>query len=253
MIDIEKLIAGVHDYLKPLVQRIKALEDRPAPKDGKDGENGKDALIDWHQIDEKVKALLAEHKAVDPSFAELYAIQEQRIKALEERSPKDGERGADGKDGAPGRDAAQIEILPCIVADKSYPRGTYAKHDGGLWRSFETTEQMRGWECIVDGLADVKIESVDREFVVSATRSSGAIEVKRVSLPVMLYQGVFKEGREYVGGDTVTWAGSLWHCDHNTADKPGELGSKGWTLAAKRGRDGKDGVNGKDFTKAVQL
>ncbi|HDK7109809.1 TPA: phage portal protein, partial [Klebsiella pneumoniae] len=32
---------------------------------------------------------------------------------------------------------------------------------------------------------------------------------------------------------------SLWHCDEQTQDKPGETGSKGWTLAAKRGRDGR--------------
>lgn len=61
-----------------------------------------------------------------------------------------------------------------------------------------------------------------------------------LQLPTMIYRGVFKEGAAYLPGDTVTWAGSLWHCDTETADKPGE-GSKAWTLAAKKGRDGKDG------------
>lgn len=60
-----------------------------------------------------------------------------------------------------------------------------------------------------------------------------------LQLPVMIYRGVFKEGQAYGIGDTVTWAGSLWHCSAPTADKPGE-GSADWTLAAKRGRDGKD-------------
>jgi hypothetical protein len=63
-------------------------------------------------------------------------------------------------------------------------------------------------------------------------------------LPVMIYAGVFKEGKEYAVGDTVTWAGSLWHCDVPTEDKPGET-SKHWTLIAKRGRDGKDGSPGR--------
>jgi hypothetical protein len=61
-----------------------------------------------------------------------------------------------------------------------------------------------------------------------------------LGFPVMLYRGVYKEG-SYERGDTVTWAGSLWHCDaQKTAEKPGD-GSKDWTLCAKKGRDGKDG------------
>jgi len=61
-----------------------------------------------------------------------------------------------------------------------------------------------------------------------------------LGFPVMLYRGVYREG-SYERGDTVTWAGSLWHCDAvKTTDKPGD-GSKDWTLCAKKGRDGKDG------------
>lgn len=62
-----------------------------------------------------------------------------------------------------------------------------------------------------------------------------------LGFPVMLYRGVFTEG-SYSKGDTVTWGGSLWHCDADTTEsKPGD-GSKDWTLCAKKGRDGKDGV-----------
>jgi hypothetical protein len=35
----------------------------------------------------------------------------------------------------------------------------------------------------------------------------------------------------------VTWGGALWHCDAPTKDKPG---TENWTLAVKKGRDGKD-------------
>lgn len=267
MIDIQKLIGGIHEYLAgqiaPLVARVKALEE------------SKQEPIDLDDISVKVEAIAAaEVKNLHPLFEELYGL---RLKALEDRPvPTNGTDGTSvpiedvqkmveeavakrmadirmPKDGEPGRDGAHLEILPAIAQDKSYPRGTYAKHDGGLWRSFECTDGMRGWECIVDGVADVKLEAVEREFTVTTRRSSGAEEVKTITLPVMLYRGVYKEGQEYLGGDTVTWGGSLWHCDSNTVDKPGELGSKGWTLAAKRGRDGKDGVNGKDYTKAVTL
>lgn len=79
-----------------------------------------------------------------------------------------------------------------------------------------------------------------RKIVVRFARGS---EVKEFPLvfPTMIYRGVYKDGDAYEIGDVVTWAGSLWHCDADTADRPGE-GQKSWTLAAKRGRDGKDGI-----------
>lgn len=144
------------------------------------------------------------------------------------------------KDGDPGRDAAHIEILPAIDAQKSYARGTFAKHAGGLWRSFETTAGMKGWECIVEGVQSLDVSMpTERECVVSIKSSSGAEQIKNFVLPVMIYRNVFKEGNEFERGDVVTWGGSLWHCNAQTNEKPGD-GSKSWTLAAKKGRDGSD-------------
>lgn len=61
-----------------------------------------------------------------------------------------------------------------------------------------------------------------------------------LGFPVMIYRGVFRDGETYAKGDTVTWGGSLWHCDaEETTDKP-DGSEKHWTLATKRGRDGKD-------------
>ncbi|KQM92159.1 hypothetical protein ASE77_11810 [Sphingomonas sp. Leaf226] len=52
------------------------------------------------------------------------------------------------------------------------------------------------------------------------------------------YRGVHEPNVAYDTGDTVTHGGSLWHCNVLTKERPGE-GSKAWTLAVKRGRDGK--------------
>ena len=139
-----------------------------------------------------------------------------------------------------GRDALHLEIQPFIDEGKSYTRGSYATHKGGLWRAYEKTHGMRGWECIVDGVSDVDISmNGQRNFIVTVNRASGTSEKKSFDIPTMVYRGVFKSGDEYLPGDTVTWGGSIWHCDEQTQDKPGETGSKGWTLAAKRGRDGR--------------
>lgn len=143
--------------------------------------------------------------------------------------------------GSDGKDALSIELEPCIDETKSYPRGTYATHNGGLWRSHEKTHGMRGWECIVDGVSNVDIKQDNlRTFSISLERASGVVEVKSFDVPVTIYRDVFKAGNEYQPGDTVTWGGSLWHCNESTTDKPGETGSKGWTLAVKKGRDLRD-------------
>ncbi|EEQ9943846.1 phage portal protein, partial [Escherichia coli] len=137
-----------------------------------------------------------------------------------------------------GRDATALEIHPAIDDQKSFPRGTYATHQGGLWRAYEKTHGMRGWECLVDGVADIDVSMTgERLFSVVVRQSSGQRTEKTFSLPVMLYRGVFRAGETYHPGDTVTWGGSLWHCNSMTGDKPGEAHSLAWTLAAKRGRD----------------
>lgn len=155
---------------------------------------------------------------------------------------KDGLDGCDGKDGEDGRDATQIEILPTIEEGKSYPRGTYAKHNNGLWRAFERTFGMRGWECIVSGIADIEIEQVgEKHFSIAMVTSEDQKVVKEFNLPVMLYKGVFKEADVYSKGDVVTWGGSAWHSnvDENKS-KPGT--NSDWTLTVKKGRDYKEPV-----------
>ncbi len=142
--------------------------------------------------------------------------------------------------GADGKDALQIEILPDIDEEKSYARGSYATFNGGLWRSFEKTHGKRGWECLVNGVSGIDIEQKSpREFTITARLADGSQEQKSFAVPVMIYKGVFHHGESYSPGDTVTWGGSLWHCNEATGDKPGENGSKGWQLAVKRGRDAK--------------
>ncbi|MBF8642262.1 MULTISPECIES: phage portal protein [Pseudomonas] len=212
-----------------------AVASLPPPTDGKDGLDGKDGVDgkDGQSVPiEEVERMVQEAVAKAMQSIEL---------------PKDG------KDGEPGRDAVDIEILPAIDESKSYARGTYATHKGGLWRSYERTVGLKGWECIVEGIADLRIEQDgDRGFKAIAELSSGAAQEKALSIPAMVYRGIFKAG-EFQPGDTVTWGGSLWHCDEPTSDKPGEPGSKGWRLAVKRGRDGKDGLNGKDLIKGVTI
>ncbi|WP_323087521.1 phage portal protein [Klebsiella variicola] len=239
--------------LRPLLQKLvtAAVGEIPVPRDGKDY----DPAVLKQAVDDAVAALppAQDGKSVTPE--DLRPLLQELVTAAVGEIPVP----RDGKDYDPavlkqavddavaalppaqdGRDALHLEIQPFIDEGKSYTRGSYATHNGGLWRAYEKTHGMRGWECIVDGVSDVDISmNGQRNFIVTVNRASGASEKKSFDIPTMVYRGVFKSGDEYLPGDTVTWGGSLWHCDEQTQDKPGETGSKGWTLAAKRGRDGR--------------
>lgn len=214
------------------------------------GEDGKDVDMDV-VISLMNDALPTVDKVVsDPelinTLGEMVAAGVSKAIDLIEK-PKDGapgEKGEPGKDGEDGRDAAQLEILPAIDVEKSVPRGTYATHNGGLWRSFEKTNGMKGWECLVDGIATTEVTSTgERTITLKITRSSGEVEEKNLDLHAVIYRKIFKAGMTYEKGDMVTYAGSLWHCDSTTDKRPDEAVDC-WTLAAKRGRDGKSGEKG---------
>lgn len=87
------------------------------------------------------------------------------------------------------------------------------------------------------GFDDLSMVETDKGCMFRFKRGEDVAEFR---LPIMIYRGVFKDGKTYRRGDTVTWGGSLWHCDDETNDNKPD-GGKGWTLAAKRGHDGKDG------------
>lgn len=185
--------------------------------------------------------------------------------------PEDGKNGADGKDGADGakgdrgdkgdagrdgRDALQIDILPAIDLSKSYPRGTFARFDGGIIRSYRDTipgEEFdkAGWEVVVAGIADIEVGvSDDCRLVTVSTRTTGdrAPYTKCFNVPAMLYRGVFRPTDSYVKGDVVTYGGSTWYCKKDTQQTPRD-NAEDWQLMVKEGRRGKDGSDGKQGDK----
>jgi integrin beta 3 len=94
------------------------------------------------------------------------------------------------------------------------------------------------------GVDDLTLEhDGERTVTVKAIRGEQVKTIGTVVFPVAIYRGIYVEGKAYSPGDSVTWAGSEWHCHTPTASKPGD-GSKAWTLKVKRGRDGKDGQGG---------
>ena len=87
---------------------------------------------------------------------------------------------------------------------------------------------------------DATVMDDGRTVLLSFERGDMSYKIE-LGFPVMLYRGVYKDGHQYEQGDTVTWGGSLWHCDVKATTEKPDSSAKHWTLAAKRGRDGKDG------------
>lgn len=197
-----------------IVERMLAAIPTPANgADGKDGANGLDGAPGANGSDGKDGA--------------------------DGRSGIDGAKGLDGRNGTDGRDAFDLEIMPHIDEAKSYRKGSYASHKGGLWVTRRQSDGMDGWECIVDGVADIVIEMGEdqRAIEVRTMMASGEVKAAIFTTPTMIYRDLFKEGRIYLKGDVVTWAGHMWVCKQDTDAKPVE--GDAWRIAVKRGQDGK--------------
>lgn len=205
--------------LGALAQTVLAMVELPVVKDGKDA-----AEVD-------LAAVAALVKLPEPEKVDVTAIARAAAALIPVPEVKEPEHG---------RDAIDLEILPAIDEAKQYPRGTYAAHRGGLWKSYERTHGLRGWECIVDGIASASVtQDAVREFSVKLVKSSGADVVQKFAMPIQVYQGVHQEGKAYDQHDNVTWGGSQWTSTKaENTDKPGT--SDAWTLVVKAGRPGKD-------------
>ena len=160
--------------------------------------------------------------------------------------------GPAGAPGERGKDAAEIEILDGIDATRSYPRGSYVAHDGGVFRAFRATDPLNdsveceraGWSVVWRGLAgaDLVLNEDGRTVTMSLRLTGNKIVQRSVQIPSMIYRGVWTD-QPYTQGDTVTWDGSLWvRMAGEGTSKPGT--DSLWRLSAKRGRDGRDGLRG---------
>lgn len=227
--ELTRIRAEHSDQIRAMETELASLRDRL---------EGKVAELDVDAVAERVVKLMPEPRPGRDADPEEVAriVADTTARQVAEEVAKAVAAIPQAED---GRDALALEVLPSIDETKSYPRGTYASHNGGLWRTFEKSHAMRGWECLVDGVAGVTVEQMGAKgFQIVVERSSGETTIERFALPAMQYRGVFIPG-PYEKGDVVTWGGSAWHCVEDTSDKPGEPGSKGWLLMVKKGRDGK--------------
>ena len=228
---ISNALSAHASEVKKYIQRYveEKLSENPTPKDGERGEKGEKGI-------DGIGFTGPMGPKGDPG----------------DRGPE-GAAGAAGVPGIPGkdgRDALQLDLLSSVDFTRSYPRNTYARHDGGIIRSFRDTVpgtelEKSGWEVVVAGLAEIALTISDDSRVLGiGVRSTGQPDqMKFFKIPSMIYRGIYTADTEYERGDVVTWSGSSWHCQKTTKSAPRE-NTDDWKLMVKEGRKGKDGKDG---------
>lgn len=193
----------------------RAVAALPPPAAGADGRDGRDA--DEEAITAKVMA------SINDKLAQISI-------------PKDGADGKDGKDGVGLADALidrQGALVVTLTNGTVKSLGLVVGKDGQDGAAGNDGADALGFD-------DLSIEfDGERDFKFVMVRGEARKEFGPYSMPVVIDRGVWKEGA-FKRGDGVTWGGSFFIAQEDTADKPET--SKAWRLAVKRGRDGKDGI-----------
>ncbi|WP_210307365.1 hypothetical protein [Aquamicrobium lusatiense] len=238
---IDKALAGITSRIDALEKRLPEKGekgDRGERGDaGKDGQNGVGlaaALIDKNG--ELVVTL--SDGGVQKLGVVVGADGKDGEKGERGEKGEAGERGADGADGRDGKDGVDAveffksdagHLIVTMSNGATRDLGPIVGKDGAPGRDGFSLKDFDA-ELMPDG------RSILLKFA-DETDTSFAVEL---GIPTMIYRGAYKHDQTYSRGDTVTWNGSLWHCNvDGNGDRPGDRDS-GWSLAAKAGRDGKD-------------
>ena len=102
----------------------------------------------------------------------------------------------------------------------------------------KTPLRLRDLKWIADGIADAVRGYLQKSLVgpfAELSKRVNALETRQA----FHYRGIWDQAQHYDRGDFCTDKGSLFHCNRPaTRQRPGE--GSDWTLAVKRGRDGRD-------------
>jgi hypothetical protein len=207
----------LRDRLEPIAKKVDDVEHRVHAVEVKPEPVGKALEPSGPTAAETELAL---RNRLEPVTQQVAALSE-RVAVMEVRGAIPGPPGKDGRDG----------------------------QDGAAGRDGKDGLDGMGWD-------DLSVShDGERAFTVQLTKGDRIKDAGTFTLPVQIYRGIYSEGRTYEPGDTVTYAGSLYHCQKTTVLKPDAVtardpmtgeprsgqGKDFWKLVVKRGDAGKDG------------
>lgn len=245
--ELERLKA---DWEKAWRDDLREMQSVPGPK----GEDGKDAPV---VSPADLVAELVKSEALAPlidlvvadAVAKHFEANPVRDGRDGERGPQGekgeaGERGADGKDGTGLADALidrDGALVLTMTDGRAKTLGVVVGRDGADGKNGR------------DGIDfDKCVGHFDAERGYVLTFSAGDTSTEHV-LPYMRHGGFWSEGKGAKAGESWTHDGALWIAKRDNGSKPCLENREDWILAARKGRDGKDGRNGIDRTAPVKV
>lgn len=102
---------------------------------------------------------------------------------------------------------------------------------------------------------DLTLSEDGRTLSVKMQAADGVVE-KSIRVASIIDRGIYKAAGDYEKGDAVTHGGCLWIAQQDAPEGSPGMGGKGWRLAVKKGRDGKDlrdNASTADTTKGVSV
>lgn len=102
---------------------------------------------------------------------------------------------------------------------------------------------------------DLTLSEDGRTLTVKMQSADGVVE-KSIRVASIIDRGIYKAAGDYEKGDAVTHGGCLWIAQQDAPEGAPGMGGKGWRLAVKKGRDGKDlrdNASTADTTKGVSV
>lgn len=223
---VDQVVGLLDKRLTPIVDRLKALESVEPVSAQEVGAEVVRSIMDGDNLEHIVSLKVAEHLAENP--------------------PPAGEKGADGKDGENGKDGVGLagalidrdgSLVVTLTNGEVKSLGSVVGKDGANGsdgRDGFSLEQFSA-ERSDDGTITLKFadQSITKEY--------------SFNIPVVQYRGYWREGRKCAEGHAITHNGSLWIAKRDTCIEPSAKASDDWYLAVLKGRDGRDGYDGKNF------
>jgi hypothetical protein len=279
-IDFGKEIGGlIREAIAPVKRELEELRERGPEK----GDPGQDAEpVDVDALADLVVAKLLESPRlltlVDVATAEAVskhfeanpvqhgrdadpAVIEATVKAAVEALPAP----KDGRDADPVTEQQLAEAVakhltnnpPQAGADGVGLAGAMIDRAGELVITTTKGDAIRLGKVVgEDGLDGLSFETAageydaERGFVL--TLGTGDRR-KEFVLPYMVHRGFHRDGLGMKAGQSVTHDGALWIAKRDNASRPCLENADDWILAARKGRDGKDGKSVRVPAEPVQL
>lgn len=208
-------------------------------KDGAAGADGKSITLEDIQpiLTDALKSMqdIAD-KAVDAAIKAIPAP----VNGKDGVDGKDGEKGLDGKDGKDGEDGVGLagavidrdgELIVTTTKGAAIKLGPVVGRDGEHGLGFD----------------DMSAEADGEGRVILKFMRGSQVKEFPLNFEIPVYRGYWREGRKCEAGHMLTHEGSVWIAKRANCSKPCLENKEDWQLAVRKGRDGRDGANGRDL------